>query len=142
METYLSAAEEDTLAIGRRLGERLAPPRVVLLFGSLGAGKTVLAKGIAEGLGVADSAAVHSPSFTLINRYRQGSRVMYHVDLYRLDSPREIYSTGIEDLLSEDVVMVVEWAERLPFAVEAPVSVRILATPDATSRRIEIDGLD
>ena len=93
-DTHTSLSEEDTLALGRKIGKELKLPVVVLLFGDLGAGKTVLTRGIAEGLGLRDSSLVHSPTFSLVNEYQTLSCGIRHIDLYRLDSLQDQYSIG------------------------------------------------
>ncbi len=84
---------------------------VLALSGDLGAGKTQLVKGIARGLGIVTR--VHSPTFTLVNEYVVGRLKLFHLDLYRLETPAQILSAGIEEFLSPDGVAVIEWAERL-----------------------------
>lgn len=108
---FSSKGPEETEALGQRLGEQLQGGEVVLLFGPLGAGKTVFVKGIARGLGIA-SDSVRSPSYTLINEHAGDAVTFYHVDLYRLtsDSLRDL---GLEDLYGDRRVVAVEWAERL-----------------------------
>jgi tRNA threonylcarbamoyladenosine biosynthesis protein TsaE len=110
-----SASEAETVAIGRRIGERLAAGDLVLLLAPFGAGKTHLTKGIATGLG-ADPDDVNSPSFVLINEYAAGpdygSMPIYHVDLYRVETPHELETVGLEECLQGDGVCVIEWAER------------------------------
>ena len=107
-----------------RLGRALDVPGVVLLRGLLGAGKTTLTRGIAEGLGLDDVSRVSSPSFALVNIY-QGRCAIYHVDLYRLEGPRDLYTTGLDEFLGRDGVTVVEWSERLTVPVESAVRVDI-----------------
>jgi ATPase, YjeE family len=102
-------SEEETIALGARLAREMQRPAVVLLSGNLGAGKTTLTKGIVEGLGVAARDEVSSPTFTLIHEY--GSAV-YHVDLYRLETAREVASLGLDDLFDQDSIVLIEWGER------------------------------
>ena len=106
-----SESPEQTIRLGRILGEMLFDGAFVALVGGLGAGKTVLAKGIALGLGVEDEGEVTSPSFVLVNEYR-GRVPVYHVDLYRLESPAEVEGIGWDDFIAGPGVVLVEWADR------------------------------
>jgi len=122
--TLSTRSEGETRAEGRTLARGLRSGEVVLLTGDLGMGKTVFARGIAEGLGVPDD-EVRSPSFTLVNRYR-GRVTLYHIDLYRIDRPEDLDELGLDEILGVDGVAVVEWAERLgPYRPERSVVVRI-----------------
>jgi len=105
---------EETLALGRKLAAELRPPCLVLLEGELGSGKTTLAKGIVAGLGVASESEVTSPSFTLVHEYGR-ERKVYHVDLYRVESARDLATLGLEDLIDERAIVLVEWGEKLDF---------------------------
>lgn len=109
----LSTSPEDTLAAGKALGRTLKPGAVVGLAGELGCGKTVFAKGIADGLDVPQSAAVTSPTFTVINEYA-GSLPLYHFDLYRLNKPSELEDIGASHYLWGKGVCVIEWADLFP----------------------------
>jgi len=105
---------EETIAFGRTLADLLAPPKLVLLRGELGAGKTTLVKGIAAGFEAAEEEDVTSPTFTLVHEYR-GPRVnLYHIDLYRVDTPRELETLGLDDLRADDSVLLIEWGEKFP----------------------------
>jgi len=110
----ISRAPEETFEAGRRVGERLAGGEILLLSGTLGAGKTVFVKGLAAGLGL-DAAEVSSPSFTLVNRHAEGRLVLYHLDLYRLaEGPAAAHAVELDELLADErAVIVIEWAERL-----------------------------
>ena len=110
----ISRAPEETFDAGRRQGERLEGGEVLLLSGTLGAGKTVFTKGLAAGLGL-DPAEVSSPSFTLVNRHGEGRLVLYHLDLYRLaEGHGAAHAVELEELLSDErAVIVIEWAERM-----------------------------
>ncbi len=110
--------------MGLELAGALSVPGVLLLRGSLGTGKTTLARGVAEGLGVSDGSQVNSPSFTLVNIY-QGRCPIYHVDLYRLSSEREIRSVGLEEFLGRDGVTLVEWSERLAYPADSALEVEL-----------------
>jgi len=105
---------EETLALGRKLAAELRPPCLVLLEGELGSGKTTLAKGIVAGLGVASESEVTSPSFTLVHEYGR-ERKVYHVDLYRVESARDLATLGLEDLIDQRAIVLVEWGEKLDF---------------------------
>ena len=113
VQVYSTSSEEETIALGERIARDLPRRRVVLLIGNLGAGKTTLAKGIVSGLGAAPPEEVSSPTFTMIHEYGAEGRV-YHVDLYRLDEPREVASLGLEDLFDREAIVLLEWGERFP----------------------------
>jgi tRNA threonylcarbamoyladenosine biosynthesis protein TsaE len=110
--TYRTASEAETIALGERLAGELPPRGVVLLIGNLGAGKTTLAKGIVQGLGAAPAEEVSSPTFTLIHEYGEGR--VYHVDLYRLDEPRQVATLGLDEIFERDGLVLIEWGERFP----------------------------
>jgi len=105
---------EETIAFGRTLAELLAPPKLVLLRGDLGAGKTTLVKGIAAAFQAAAEEDVTSPTFTLVHEYRGPRANLYHIDLYRVDTPRELETLGLDDLRSENSVLLIEWGEKFP----------------------------
>ena len=111
---WTSREPAETFDAGRRVGERLAGGEVLLLSGTLGAGKTVFTKGLAAGLGL-DPAEVSSPSFTLVNRHGEGRLVLYHLDLYRLaEGPAAAHAVELDELLADErAVIVIEWAERM-----------------------------
>jgi tRNA threonylcarbamoyladenosine biosynthesis protein TsaE len=113
MSTLFSLSEDETFALGRRTAPTLRPGTLVLLQGELGAGKTVFARGVAVGLGVAES-EVSSPTFTLVQEYRGGRLPMFHADLYRLEHEDEIGALGIDAMIQSGGVVLVEWGERLP----------------------------
>jgi tRNA threonylcarbamoyladenosine biosynthesis protein TsaE len=105
---------EETIAFGRTLAELLAPPKLVLLRGDLGAGKTTLVKGIAAAFQAAAEEDVTSPTFTLVHEYRGPRANLYHIDLYRVDTPRELETLGLDDLRSENSILLIEWGEKFP----------------------------
>ena len=134
MTVVTTRSEEETFELARRMAAGFKGTEVVLLTGELGAGKTVFAKGLAAGAGVADTDRVSSPSFTLVNIY-EGRHRVFHIDLYRLEREADILDLGWEDYLGEGIV-IVEWAEKLPMAVDG-IRVRIETLGD-DERRITI----
>lgn len=107
---FISNSPEATVALGTEWGRAAASGWVIGLSGDLGAGKTQLAKGIARGLGF--TGRVHSPTFTLINQYEGGRLPLFHVDLYRLETPGQIVTAGLEEYFHPDGVSIIEWSER------------------------------
>lgn len=103
---------EETIAFGRTLSDLLSPPKLVLLRGELGAGKTTLVKGIAAGFQAASVEEVTSPTFTLVHEYRGPKANLYHIDLYRVDTPRQLETLGLDDLIVENSVLLIEWGEK------------------------------
>jgi tRNA threonylcarbamoyladenosine biosynthesis protein TsaE len=119
----------------RELGATLSAGDVVLLFGDLGAGKTAFVRGLAEGLGL-DHRDVTSPTFTLVQEYRGGRLPLVHVDLYRLDDPREIDDLGLEEI-GADAVLAIEWAEKVRQPPDDAIEVHITHA-DGNTRRLTI----
>src|SRR5262249_60228602 len=107
---FRTSSAAETIALGRRIAAELPSKAVVVVIGRRGAGKTTLAKGIAEGLGAANSDEVSSPTFTLIHEFGDGR--MYHIDLYRLEEAREVEGLGLDDLFDREAVVLIEWGER------------------------------
>jgi len=133
--TITTHSQEETADVGRRLAPTLDRGSVLLLVGDLGAGKTALVRGLAEGLGIAPE-EVSSPTFTLMQEYRGGRVPLIHVDLYRLNDAREIDELGLEELGLESV-LAIEWAEKLPRPIAGAVEVRI-EHGDGDERRLTI----
>ena len=142
MPLYRTASEEETVALGERIARDLPRRAVVLLIGNLGAGKTTLAKGIVKGLGAAPPEEVSSPTFTLIHEYGEAARV-YHVDLYRLDDPRQAATLGLDELFDREAVVLIEWGERFPQLMPpARFEIRLRAAdPQSDEREIELTRL-
>jgi tRNA threonylcarbamoyladenosine biosynthesis protein TsaE len=112
-EEYITSSADETIALGRKLAPKLRNWRVVILRGDLGAGKTTLVKGIAEGLQAASANDVTSPTFTLIHEYRGPAVKLYHVDLYRIETERELATLGLDELFAEEGNLVLlEWGEK------------------------------
>ena len=127
---------EETRALGRKMAEEFQAGTVVLLRGELGAGKSELARGIAQGLGVTET--VTSPSFTILNVYESGRLPLYHFDWYRLESAEELYELGMEEYLGGDGVALVEWPEKCEDAVpEGCITIRLNEIGE-NGRKIEI----
>ncbi|HSU82019.1 MAG TPA: tRNA (adenosine(37)-N6)-threonylcarbamoyltransferase complex ATPase subunit type 1 TsaE [Thermoanaerobaculia bacterium] len=134
MKRWVTRSAEETQALGREIGRELAPDGVLLLSGDLGAGKTVLTRGIGEALGLGGG-EVQSPTFTLIREHRGSGGRLVHVDLYRL-APEETAALGLEELLAGPGVKVVEWAERLPYAVPGARVLRLSRIEGGEGREI------
>lgn len=109
-----TCSAEETIAFGRTLAQLLSPPKMVLLRGDLGAGKTTLVKGIAAGFEAASEEDVTSPTFTLIHEHRGPQANLYHIDLYRIDTQRELDTLALDDLRAEDSILLIEWGEKFP----------------------------
>ena len=140
--TFRTTSEEQTLALGEQLARKLPARAAVLLIGELGAGKTTLAKGIVQGLGAASAEEVASPTFTLVHEYAGDGRLVYHVDLYRLDTPGEVESLGLDDLYEREAVVLVEWGERFrKLMPPACIEIRIQSLEDET-RCITVNGIE
>ena len=138
-EITTSSAEE-TVAFGRTLGPLLVPPKLVLLRGDLGAGKTTLVKGIASAFRAAAEEDVTSPTFTLVHEYRGPKTNLYHIDLYRIDTLRELETLGLDDLRSDNSILLIEWGEKFDGLV-AERDVEILLEREGENRRrIRVSG--
>lgn len=108
----ITNSAEETMLIAEKLAKKLKPGDMIALSGDLGSGKTTFTKGIGKGLGVKDPRHINSPTFVLIKEYK-GNIPLYHLDLYRLDDPKEIESLAIEEYIYGDGVAVIEWAEKI-----------------------------
>jgi tRNA threonylcarbamoyladenosine biosynthesis protein TsaE len=140
MPTFVTHSAEETIELGRQIARRLPRRGTVLLIGDLGAGKTMLAKGIISGLGAALPEDVSSPTFTLIHEYGHGR--VYHIDLYRLEKPAEVASLGLEEIFERDAVALIEWGERFPALMPAErLEIRLRAT-GSEDRQIEISNVN
>ena len=129
---------EETVAFGRTLAELLSPPKIVLLRGDLGAGKTTLVKGIAEGFQAASEEDVTSPTFTLVHEYRGPRANLYHIDLYRIDTPRQLETLGLDDLVAPNSILLIEWGEKFTrFVHERDVEIALESVGE-NSRQIRV----
>ena len=130
---------DETHALGQRLAKRLLPGDVIAYFGDLGAGKTALTRGIAQGLGVTD--LVTSPTYTIVNEYLTGRIPLFHFDMYRLGSSDELFDIGWEDYLARGGVCAVEWSENVEDALRDAIHITIEKDPlEPDTRRITIEG--
>lgn len=125
-EEFLTQSAEETQAWGRKLAKRLRPGDCLLLTGELGAGKTTLVQGLAEGLGL-DPREIISPTFVLM-REHDGKIPLYHMDAYRIGSPEELLEVGLTEYFQRDGIAVIEWGEKI----------RGIAPPDAIEIQLEI----
>jgi tRNA threonylcarbamoyladenosine biosynthesis protein TsaE len=126
MKTFTTHSADETTALGRKLAVELKPGTIVLLRGDLGAGKTTLVKGIAEGFHAAEADRVTSPTFTLIHEYRGPRVTVYHIDLYRIDTPRELDTLALDDLMDTNSILLIEWGEKFErFRRERDVEIAI-----------------
>ena len=121
---FTTRSSEETIALGRELADLLQPPKLMVLRGDLGAGKTTLVKGIAAALGAAEPDEVTSPTFTLMHEYvgwwKDGQDAeqevrLYHLDLYRVESQRQLETLGVEELLTPESILLIEWGEKFPW---------------------------
>ena len=138
---YITHSADETITVGRELASTLKDLGMVILHGDLGVGKTTLVKGIAEGLNAATQDEVTSPTFTLIHEYRGPDVTLYHVDLYRIETQRELDTLGLDELFADDGNLVlIEWGEKLPrLLAECDAEIRIERVGES-ERRISVVG--
>ena len=138
--TYTTNSEEETLDLARKLAQEAKPGDVFALNGQLGAGKTVFARGFAQGLGI--DAHITSPTFTILQVYEDGRLPFYHFDIYRISDLMELYDVGFEDYLTGQGVCVIEWAD-MAAAYLPPHTIRVTLTQenplDETKRTIVVE---
>ena len=139
MNTYRSENEAETRALGQAIGAAAMPGLVIAFYGDLGAGKTAMTKGIAEGLGIRDM--ITSPTFTILQSYEEGRIPLHHLDVYRIEDPDEMEEVGLDDCLFGGGVTVIEWAERIgELLPENTVRITIERIPEeGDARRIVIE---
>jgi tRNA threonylcarbamoyladenosine biosynthesis protein TsaE len=137
---FVTHSAEETIELGATLARQLPQSCLLILEGELGSGKTTLVKGIVSGLGVARQEEVTSPSFTLVHEYGV-ERKVYHADLYRVEGAKEQATLGLEDLLEQDAMVIVEWGEKL---IDQNVSAQVrihMELLEGEDRRVTIEGL-
>ena len=139
---YTTGSAADTIRVGAQILEALRPPVLLILTGTLGAGKTTLVKGIAEALGAAERDEVTSPTFTLVHEYegeRDGKPVyLYHLDLYRLENERQVEALGIDELLEDEAVVLVEWGEKFASVRRRAAGEIVLEAMGGDQRKITV----
>jgi tRNA threonylcarbamoyladenosine biosynthesis protein TsaE len=143
-KTYEFTTESgaDTIEVGRKLAELLKPPQLMLLRGDLGTGKTTLVKGIAEALDAAEADEVTSPTFTLLHEYdgtQSGKPVkLYHLDVYRLEEERQLETLGLEELLTPDALVLVEWGDKFKSIRKRATGEIVIASTGGDARKITV----
>jgi tRNA threonylcarbamoyladenosine biosynthesis protein TsaE len=135
MLVFATHSADETFELGRRIGLTLQPGDIILLRGDLGAGKSVLARGLARGLGI--DCPMPSPTFTLMVPYvGQDNQKLYHFDLYRMDDPDEFYQAGLQEYIGGDGIAVVEWPEMAELEPAGAVKVNVLRSENDDDERI------
>lgn len=139
---FTTQSGADTVAVGRKLVELLAPPQLLLLMGELGTGKTTLVKGIAQALDAAEPDEVTSPTFTLIHEFegtRDGKPLkLYHLDVYRLESERQLETLGLDDLLTPDALVLVEWGDKFKTIRKRATGEIVISSEGGDARKITV----
>ena len=139
---FTTQSGADTVAVGRKLVDLLKPPQLLLLRGELGTGKTTLVKGVAQALDAAEPDEVTSPTFTLLHEYdgvRKGKPVkLYHLDVYRLEGERQLETLGLDDLLTPDALVLVEWGDKFKSIRKRATGEIVITTEGGDSRKITV----
>ena len=135
---YITRSAEETIELGRLIGERLRGGDIIAYKGSMGAGKTTMTRGLTQGLGLGDAA--FSPTFALVNEYRGEGLTLYHFDMYRIDSALDLETTGFFDYLDDESVLAVEWSENIEEELPDERIIVTLERVDDDTRKITIDG--
>jgi len=142
MYEFTTQSGADTIEVGRKLVGLLKPPQVLLLRGELGTGKTTLVKGIAKALDAAEPDEVTSPTFTLLHEYsgtRDGKPVkLYHIDVYRLEGERQLETLGLDELLTPDALVFVEWGEKFKSIRKRATGEILIASEGGDTRKITV----
>jgi tRNA threonylcarbamoyladenosine biosynthesis protein TsaE len=139
---FTSASGAETIEVGRKLAGLLVPPQLLILHGDLGTGKTTLVKGLAEALNAAEADEVTSPTFTLIHEYdgaRDGQPVkLFHLDVYRLEGERQLESLGLDELLTPNALVLVEWGEKFKSIRKKSTGEIVIASAGGDARKITV----
>jgi len=135
---WITRSVEETSALGRSLAAELLPGGILLLRGEMGVGKTMLAQGVGEGLGI-DPREIQSPTYTLVREHDGPRGRLAHLDLYRLE-PHDAEVLGFEELLAGPGVKIVEWSERLPFALPTALVIELGVREDGGREVVEVSG--
>ena len=139
---FTTESGAETIEAGRKLAQLLTPPQLLILSGDLGTGKTTLVKGIAEALDAAEADEVTSPTFTLIHEYdgaRDGKPVkLYHLDVYRLEGERQLETLGLDELLTSDALVLVEWGEKFKSIRKKATGEIVIASTGGDARKITV----
>jgi tRNA threonylcarbamoyladenosine biosynthesis protein TsaE len=142
MYEFSTQSGAGTIAVGRKLADLLEPPQLLLLRGDLGTGKTTLVKGIAQALDAAEPDEVTSPTFTLVHEFdgtRNGKPVkLFHLDVYRLEGERQLETLGLDDLLTPDALVVVEWGEKFKSIRKRATGEIVIASEGGDARKITV----
>ena len=132
----------DTIDVGRKLAKLLKPPQLLILRGDLGTGKTTLVKGIAQALDAAEADEVTSPTFTLIHEYdgnQNGKPVkLFHLDVYRLEGERQLETLGLDELLTPDALVLVEWGEKFKSIRKKATGEIVISSEGGDARKITV----
>src|SRR5947209_2563660 len=139
---FTTQSDADTVELGRKLAALLKPPQLLVLEGDLGTGKTTLVKGIAQALDAADPDEVTSPTFTLLHEYegmRDGKPVkLYHLDVYRLEGERQLDTLGLDELLTDDALVLVEWGEKFKTIQKRATGKIVIKSQGGDARKIKL----
>jgi len=139
---FTTHSDADTVEVGRKLAGLLKPPQFLLLIGELGTGKTTLVKGIAEALDAAEADEVTSPTFTLLHEYggqRDGEPVkLYHIDVYRLESERQLETLGLDELMTPDALVLVEWGDKFKSIRKKATGEIVITSAGGDARKITV----
>jgi len=139
---FSTQSAADTIEVGRKLVKLISPLQLLLLRGDLGTGKTTLVKGIAQALDAAEPDEVTSPTFTLLHEYdgkREGKPVkLFHLDVYRIEGERQLETLGLEDLLTPDALVLVEWGEKFKSIRKRATGEIVITSEGGDTRKITV----